>query len=344
MTFQLYYYRSAEGNFGDDLNGWIWEDLAPGAWDPASPILFSGIGTIIGNRMPPNEHTVIFSSGVGYSPPPSLDPARYTVGSVRGPLSARVLGLAESDAITDGAILLLATSHFRSNQPVERSGVIFIPHHEAMREPMIGKAAEAAGIAVVDPRQDSLAVIDRIRRAELVIADSMHAAIIADTFGTPWVPVTTSSGINAFKWVDWTRSVGLPYEPVSLPPASLQWALQDRAQGLVGEAFRGAACDEESAMRQYRQVMRFRSDVAWEQKRDGRKRIIKRVLGLQKRAIARPAVKAIDSRLFARCVRAFDQVKRGNGFLSEPARREELLARMQERFRQVMRSHGGHDA
>ena len=44
---KLFYYRAKEGNFGDDLNGWLWEELAPGRWSDEADTLFCGIGTII---------------------------------------------------------------------------------------------------------------------------------------------------------------------------------------------------------------------------------------------------------------------------------------------------------
>src|SRR5690606_11437285 len=80
--------------------------------------------------------------------------------------------------------------------------------------------ARRAGICFIDPRADSRESIERIRRAGLVVADAMHAAIVADTLRVPWVPVATSPEISAFKWLDWTLSLELPYEPVALPPSS----------------------------------------------------------------------------------------------------------------------------
>lgn len=30
---KLYYYESKEGNFGDDLNRWLWDSIFPGFFD-----------------------------------------------------------------------------------------------------------------------------------------------------------------------------------------------------------------------------------------------------------------------------------------------------------------------
>lgn len=36
----------------------------------------------------------------------------------------------------------------------------------------------------------------------MVLADAMHAAIIADAMRVPWLPLITSPQINTFKWLD----------------------------------------------------------------------------------------------------------------------------------------------
>jgi succinoglycan biosynthesis protein ExoV len=52
-------------------------------------------------------------------------------------------------------------------------------------------------------------VIRRIAGADSVIAESMHAVIIADTFGVPWQAVSISGGFNQFKWQDWGQSLSM---------------------------------------------------------------------------------------------------------------------------------------
>ena len=60
----LHYYRSAAGNFGDDINQWLWERLLPDCWDDDG-IHFAGIGTIITNTMPRAKSGVIGLSSLG---------------------------------------------------------------------------------------------------------------------------------------------------------------------------------------------------------------------------------------------------------------------------------------
>src|SRR5690606_31984382 len=46
---------------------------------------------------------------------------------------------------------------------------------------------------------------------KLVIAEAMHAAIIADSYRVPWVSVSSSRRINAFKWQDWAASLRMTH-------------------------------------------------------------------------------------------------------------------------------------
>ena len=92
---RLYYYKDPHGNFGDDLNEWLWERLLPGRLDPTSDTWLCAIGTLIGPAMPPAARRwIVFSSGAGYGPPPAdFRGSRWRIACVRGPLTARVLGL-----------------------------------------------------------------------------------------------------------------------------------------------------------------------------------------------------------------------------------------------------------
>ncbi|MBR7518573.1 polysaccharide pyruvyl transferase family protein, partial [Mycobacterium tuberculosis] len=79
--------------------------------------------------------------------------------------------------------------------PSQRRGVVFMPHHAVAKVGRLPEACARAGIEYLDPTDDCETLAQRLRRAELVIADAMHAAIVADTLRVPWVPVMTSSEI-----------------------------------------------------------------------------------------------------------------------------------------------------
>src|SRR5690606_15093137 len=106
---RLYYYKSARGNFGDDLNLWIWPRLFPDLLDEDESELFVGIGSLLNHRLPPRLVKHIFGSGYGYGRPPDLSDG-FIVHAVRGLETARLLGLSPSLAMSDPAVLVRATS------------------------------------------------------------------------------------------------------------------------------------------------------------------------------------------------------------------------------------------
>jgi succinoglycan biosynthesis protein ExoV len=226
---ELYYYKTKLGNFGDDLNQWLWHALLPNSWDPTDNIIMTGIGTIIGEPLPHNRHKIIFSSGIGYQPRPvSFGAKDWHVVCVRGPLTARVLGLPPTAAVTDGAILLALLPEGQCIPETERQGIVFMPHHEALNVGHWQTICDRAGIEFIDPRGDNKMIIDRLRHARLVLADAMHAAIVADTVRVPWIPLVTSPAINSFKWQDWCQAMELHYSPIRLPPSTFAEQLSSR--------------------------------------------------------------------------------------------------------------------
>jgi len=221
------YWRSAHGNFGDDLNEWLWREMLPGIWDTGDGIRFIGIGTVLDRALETDQFTVIFGSGAGYAAPPRTlkDARKCKVYGVRGPLSARAVDVAPDLALTDPAILIAALPRF---QNLARQGVIFVPHWKSVGIGTWPAICRETGIDYVDPQQDSELVIRRIGSASLVLAESMHAAIVADALRVPWISVTTTPEFLAFKWADWAASLGMTISTCVLRPSSLQEALRNR--------------------------------------------------------------------------------------------------------------------
>jgi len=336
---RLFYYRAAEGNFGDDLNSWLWEELAPGRWSDEADTLFCGIGTIIGNAMPPASKIRVFSSGLGYRPRPSdFASDRWDVVALRGPLTAHVLGQPER-AIADGALLLSTLERLRPIAASERGAPILIPHYEAMNECDWPAICAQAGIGLVDPRQCAHQVIDRIRHARLVIADSMHAAIIADTMRVPWIPVSSSGRINSFKWLDWTMSLDLPYEPIALPIASLDGAYRDQVRRIIGEHYRLTRPNPERALAHQRRMTRNEQRPWW---MSVRPRMKHHLLALPRRlpqpAIVARAIAQRDRRQTERLGAMLYGLKSATGFLSGDRIFAQRIDQLSVEFDKLLRS------
>ena len=71
---KLFYYQDPGGNFGDDLNAWLWPRLIPELLDGDEGSLFVGIGSILDRRIPRGAAKGSFRRGRG---------VRVTAGSGR---------------------------------------------------------------------------------------------------------------------------------------------------------------------------------------------------------------------------------------------------------------------
>lgn len=214
---KLYYYRSKKGinNFGDDLNPYLWNKILSNTLDNDSSSYFVGIGTLINELMfktiSQAHHKVIFSSGVGYgfnSDVCRLD-SSYKVYCVRGPLSARKLGISEGFAITDGAVLV---RRFFTRPHNSKFKFSYMPHWM-----QAGRGWETVckslGFGYIDPRQNVETVLSLLGQTDVLLTEAMHGAIVADALRIPWVPIITHKDILAFKWQDWCTSIGVDYCP-----------------------------------------------------------------------------------------------------------------------------------
>lgn len=208
---EIYRWIGKDPNFGDDLNLFLWPALMPEVVeDPSDGALLVGVGTVLSNTLAADKLRVVVGSGTGYSAPPrDINSNNWAVYSVRGPHTAHLLGLSPDRAIIDPAALLPIALKWNSRPS---NDAIFIPHWTSANDKIWRLAAEAANLRYVDPRGDAKAVITEIANARLVVAESMHGAIIADAFRVPWVPVIGTHR-SLFKWNDWTASLSFDYRP-----------------------------------------------------------------------------------------------------------------------------------
>ncbi len=211
---RLHYYRDPVGNFGDDLNPWIWYSLLPELFDDSDDTLFLGIGTIINAGVPTAPDKLVFGAGLGYVGPPRIDD-RWEFRFVRGPLTAQGLGLDPTLAITDPAVLVAQLVPERS--PEKRTAAAFMPHHVSARHADWRSLCAQAGVAYLDPTGDVHETLFQLRQSRLLICEAMHGAIVADALRIPWVPVRAYGHILEFKWKDWCATVGQSYRPMDLP-------------------------------------------------------------------------------------------------------------------------------
>ncbi|WP_411034225.1 polysaccharide pyruvyl transferase family protein [Shinella sp. BYT-45] len=212
-----YYWESQHGNFGDDLNLWLWDFLLPGFREVHPDVLLVGVGTVLNRALLPAEgRKLVLGSGFGYGDLPDMrDRSLWDIRCVRGPLTAAKAGVPEDLGVIDPAVLVADMPEF-AGQP-KRYGCAFVPHWESAVAGLWPVVCAKAGLHYIDPRGEAKAVIREIAQCELIVAESMHGAILADAFRVPWVAVSTSANINSFKWRDWASTVGVEHRPRRIP-------------------------------------------------------------------------------------------------------------------------------
>ena len=204
---KLFFCKVDGGNFGDDMNEWFWDDLFPEYPDIAPDTTLFGIGSILWRKnFAGCEKVLIMGSGSGYGVIPNELPEGTQVAFVRGPRTARLLNQDAGLAITDPAAMVSTFKQFQNLKTTNE--VVFIPHVGTAKLPLNWqRIAEMAGVTYLSPANDCHDVIRQLAGAKLVIAESLHGAIIADTFRVPWVPVAISPTFNNHKWLDWADSL-----------------------------------------------------------------------------------------------------------------------------------------
>ncbi|MBA6348686.1 polysaccharide pyruvyl transferase family protein [Colwellia sp. BRX8-9] len=214
---KLHYHKSPLNNFGDVLNPWFWNKVFGDEWQSKGNIneIAVGIGTLINESLDSDNRYHILGSGVGYGTTIPKNRNKWSIHCVRGPLSAKALGVEKSLAISDPAILISDFVKFESN--VKKYNYSFMPHVDidSYRYQLV---CEEIGINYISPKWSMTRVLDNIHQSEKLLCSAMHGAILADTLRVPWLPVITAEDILPFKWEDWCLSMELDYKPFRLTP------------------------------------------------------------------------------------------------------------------------------
>jgi succinoglycan biosynthesis protein ExoV len=233
-----YVWRGATRNFGDELNDLIWPRLLPGlftetvddaALDDGSA-LFLGIGSVLDARHAPDRRKVVAGAGFGgYQAPVSLD-RTWHIYWVRGPRTARQLGLPAAFGLGDPASLLPlvhAPGRLAAACPAA-GGIGFMPHFESLAHGAWAAAATAADVTLIDPRGAPRDILARIAACRVLLSEALHGVIVADAIRVPWVALAPVAPIHRAKWFDWAASLGLAIQFHDLPASTLRECLGSR--------------------------------------------------------------------------------------------------------------------
>lgn len=214
----LYRWQGAARNFGDELNTVLWPRLLPDFFDDDATIQFLGIGSILDGRHAAHAVKIVAGSGYGgYEQPAQLDES-WLIHWVRGPRTARMLGLAPALGLGDPAVLL----PLAADVPAATGNSIgFMPHFESAAHGAWEPAATAGGVRLIDPRGDPMAIVAAIRGCRVLVSEALHGVIVADALRVPWVAIEPLAPIHRPKWQDWAETLDLRIAFRRLPPSSL---------------------------------------------------------------------------------------------------------------------------
>ena len=217
---KLVFFRGKVPNFGDELNLHVWPALLPqGFLDDDESELFVGIGSIIGTQMPAKARKFVMGSGyAGYMGLPDVHDGSWDIRFLRGPHTARKLGVSTDLAVCDSAVLLRTMD---LPAPAKDVDVAFMPHYESLERGDWAEACRLAGMTLIDATEPVDKVLSQIRGARVLITEAMHGAIVADALRTPWIGAKPIYGGHHMKWLDWAGALDIDVRMNTLKPASV---------------------------------------------------------------------------------------------------------------------------
>ena len=209
-----------KSNWGDDLNYFFFNEYCENKFVPIPYSYLFGkreqhyllIGSII--TFFNLNNTVIYGTGIQY-PKDKITGIPDKIISVRGPRTRSVLlekGIQCPEVYGDPALLL---PMFYQPKISHREGITIIPNEGTLREHkdhVISEITEKydcrfLNMMKYDRWQD---VIDTICSSELVVSESLHGLIVAETYGIPsiWCEFIEHPKDWDFKFLDFYESIG----------------------------------------------------------------------------------------------------------------------------------------
>jgi hypothetical protein len=220
------YFKSKHGNFGDDLNPWLWPQLFEGI-NTGTTDVFLGIGSILHaenavfNTLQ-GRKKIVFGTGIRPSSIYTnlkMDES-WDVKFLRGPLSTTALQK-KYEYITDAAYALRQLPDFDKviNQE-KKYEVSLMPYFHSLEFFDWEQICKELGYHYISPFSENGVeeTLKEIAASKVLITEAMHGAIVADILRVPWhrfiltTPYTEGAMVSEFKWSDWLQSVGI-YHP-----------------------------------------------------------------------------------------------------------------------------------
>jgi len=222
---KLICYESSNGNFGDDLNHWLWPKIFPkGTFDnDEDDTAFLGIGSILSENNPflneanTYKYKCIAGSGVrSLNENIQLD-SSWDLSFFRGPFSSYKITGDFNNYISDSAYFYTLLKEYKSkkNSP-KKYKISIIPYFKSLDTFDWHAFCRNNNYNLILPTgRDTEHFIQEIASSETVICEAMHGAIMADILRVPWKRLKyrahqyESELVSEFKWHDWYASIKL---------------------------------------------------------------------------------------------------------------------------------------
>ena len=206
-------------NWGDDLNYYFFTYICQEKFIgiPYTVLKFKGehyllIGSVL--NFLDMDNSIIYGSGIG-NPSQQLTGRPRKVLSVRGPKTRNVLlenGIECPEKYGDPALLL---SLFYKPEVTKKNIISIIPNERTVMEEkddIVKKLVQNYGCRLINPRKynDWRDVINEICESKLVVSESLHGLIVAESYGIPsvWVEFMEHNADWDFKFLDFYESIG----------------------------------------------------------------------------------------------------------------------------------------
>lgn len=241
-SVKAYWWRGENArvsNFGDAIAPLILRRFAglTSSWDTISHSSVIVTGSIL-EHVPPLWDGNIIGAGRLYED--SYLHLHYNtakVWAVRGPYSAHAIPASQDYALGDPG-LLADEMVYVHNRDID---IGIVPH---LTDPALAHQPEWFSdkwtTSIIDVRDNPLDVIRQIGRCKKIVTSSLHGLVTADAFGIPrrfeLNPAAGKYEGGLYKYLDYSASIGMKFEPGKLIEAS-RFRVEDRKHQLW-DAFR----------------------------------------------------------------------------------------------------------
>ena len=223
----LVHYRSDKGNFGDDLNEWLWPQIfTKNIFTKNDDISFWGIGSILMqedyaegyfNRALQNQHQLVLGTGVRSLKEELVINENWDVVFLRGPLSSYKLLGNFSNYITDSAYFITLLDQYKKYIVLPKKyKVSIIPYYGSTDNLDWEQLAELHNLNIIYPTGNNVEqFIKEVAQSEFVLSEAMHGCMMADIMRVPWKRIKFNAHklegevVSEFKWHDWYASINL---------------------------------------------------------------------------------------------------------------------------------------